>query len=424
MRRPSLRQEQGSALITAMAVLAILIMVAMPVLDMVDRTHKRTTTERVREVSYNVAEATMGAQTRALTVSWPHIAARALPAQCLRTSTSLRCPQAGMLAQDFANSDFDAASTWTVEVRDNVGSAANFYDRVALNATTCGGVTPCTWDSNGDGVLWVRSQATIRKRTRILVAQVRQQIVRIPIPRAAVVAGYVTTTNNGRKVIIDSKGCQAKHKPSNTCNSIQPAPVVVRCTTTTPSTSGDACLGYRSDQVAPNLFSMEPDAANLLTPAQLEQVRLFAIQAGTYRTSCPVNPADMQGEIVFVEPPTPTSPPLNCTFGAGGVANSVAAPGIFIINRGTITIGGDFTYYGVVYAANNLASPADTGILVRVSGGAYIQGGVFVDGPGGLVAGSTGLNISFDESAYDNLKGVSGNASHVQNSFRELPGRK
>jgi hypothetical protein len=431
----SLREESGSALVTAMAVLAIMIMLGVPLLDMIDRTQKRTTTERVRETSYNLAEAALSAQTRSLTTTWPHIPSRALPARCIRASTNARCPRGDILAQDFASTDFDVNTSWIIEVRDNVGAASAYYNQATLAATPCtaGGAAPCTWDSNADGVLWVRSQSTIRGRTRSLVAQVRQQIVRIPLPRTVITAGRMTTTNNGNKTIVDGKGCQAKSKPAATCNSVQPAPVVVRCSTATPAQPGDPCLGYRSAQVAPNLYicsaapataaCQDPVPPNVLSPAQLEQVRSFALQAGTYRNSCPTTAADFNVPVLFVEP-LPGSPSLTCNFGANGTANTVAAPGIFVLNRGTITFSGGFNYYGVIIATNNLTPPADSGNIVTLTGGSYIQGGVFVDGNGGVVAGSSGLNVSFDENAFGNLKGVSGNASIVQNSFRELPGRQ
>jgi Tfp pilus assembly protein PilX len=431
-RRTSLRDDRGSALVTAMAVLAIMIMLGIPLLDLIDNTQKRTTTERVRETSYNVAESAMLAQTRSLTSSWPHVAGRALPAQCTRTTTNARCPNGNVLAQDFAGTDFDANTAYALEVRDNLGTAAAYYSRAVVNATACGGTAPCTWDSNGDGVLWIRSTSSIRGRTRSIVSQVRQQILRIPLPRTVVQAGRLNTTNNGNKVIVDGKGCQAKSKPSATCNSVQPAPVVVRCSTTTPGTSGDPCLGYRSDQVSPNLFlcsavsppsasCQEPAPPNVLTPSQVEQVRTFAIQAGTYRNTCPTTVAEMSGPTVFVEPAA-GAPPLNCSFGANGTANSAAAPGIFVINRGTLSLGGTFNYYGVIIATNNLTPPADSGNLVTLQGNAYVQGGIFADGKGGVSVGSSGLNISFDYNGFGNLKGVSGNASLVQNSFRELPG--
>jgi hypothetical protein len=302
-------------------------------------------------------------------------------------------------------------------VRDNIGAAASYYNRATLETTGCG-MTPCRWDSNGDGVRWVRSSATIRGRTRSIVSLVRQQVVRLPIPRTTITAGRVTTTNQGRKVIIDTRGCKVKTNPSPTCNTTQPAPVVVRCT------SGTGCLDYRAEQIAPNVVSQDAAAPNLLTPAQLDMVRTFAIQAGTYRNSCPVNPADMAGQIVFIEPPSAAAAALNCTFGSNGTTNSASAPGIVVINRGSLAITGDYSYYGVIYAANNLpatGNPNSSSTLVAITGGAYIQGGIFVDGMGGVSVGSSGLNVSFDENAYGNLKGVSGNAALVQSTYRELP---
>ena len=419
--RSHLREEGGGALVTAVVVVSIMLMLGLPLLDMIDSTQRRTTTERVGDTAYNVAEAGLTAQTLLLTANWPHTAAVAMPAQCVRASTSPLCPQSAVLARDFLASDFDAKSDWAIEVRDNAGASATYYNREQLATTACGGVAPCTWDSNADGVVWVRSQATIRARVRTVVAQVRQQVVRIAIPRTVVTAGRLTTTNTGRKTLVDGKGCLAKTKPSNVCNSTQPAPVVVRCTTSTPAVTGDPCLGYRPEQVAPNLYVQAPATPSLLTPAQLVQVRSFAVQAGTYRNACPATPADMAGAVVFIEPQATGMPPLNCVMTGNGVVNSAAAPGMVIVNRGTLTLGGNLDFYGVVHMVNGLASPGDAADLLTLSGNAYIQGGVFVDGRGGVAAGSSGLNLSFDENAFGGLKGFSGHASTVQNSFRELP---
>jgi Tfp pilus assembly protein PilX len=415
------RDEGGSALVTAVVVIALMTMMGIPLLDMIDSTQRRTTSERVSDTAYNVAEAGLTAQSLVLTAAWPHTAGRALPLQCVRASTSGLCPQAASLAKDFMSTDFDAKSDWGVEVRDNTGTSAAYYDRAALAATSCGVPGPCTWDSNGDGIMWVRAKATVRGRSRTLVAQVRQQIVRFPIPRNVVTAGRLTTTNNGRKTLVDGKGCLAKSKPTATCNNVQPAPVVVRCQTTTPAVASDLCLGYVPEQVSPNLYLQDPGAANLLSSTELDQVRAAAIQAGTYRNTCPATVADVTGSVVFLEPAGPTSPPLICVFGANGVANSAAAPGMLIVNHGSVSFSGTFDFYGIVYLANHLAPPADAGNLLAHSGNAYIQGGVFVDGNGGVAVGSSGLNLSFDENAFGGLKGINGNASTVQNSFRELP---
>ena len=212
----------------------------------------------------------------------------------------------------------------------------------------------------------------------------------------------------------------AKSKPADICNGSQPAPIVVRCQTETPATPTDSCLGYRAGQVAPNLYTQDPAASSLLTPAQIVQVRTLAIQLGTYRNACPATLAEMTGLVMFFEPAAGAAP-LNCSFRSNGVANSAAAPGVLVVNRGTISIGGTLDYYGLIYMANNLPAPANAWALLTLTGDAYVQGGIFLDGLGAVVAGSSGLNLSFDENAFGSLKGVSGNASTVQNSFRELP---
>ena len=416
----SVRREEGSALVLSMVVLAMMAVLAMPLLDMIDSTQRRTTTERVADTAYSVAEAGLTAQTLVLTVHWPHSMARGMPATCARASTVPQCPQASVLTQDFLASDFDAGSDWAIQVRDNTGATPTFYDRPALDATACGAPAPCTWDSNGDGVLWVRAQASIRGRVRTLVQQVRQQIVRLPVPRGVITSGWLTTTNSGLKTIVDGKGCLARSRPTDVCDGSQPAPVIVRCQTATPATTADKCLGYRPEQVAPNLYVQDPAVPSLLTPAQLDQVRTLAIQLGAYRNSCPETAAHLSGPVVFVEP-VPGGAPLHCSFRANGVANSAVAPGVLVFNRATISISGTFEYYGLIYMANNLPVPASAGALLSLTGNAYVQGGVFVDGTGGVVAGSSGLNLAFDENALGSLKGVSGNASAVPNSFRELP---
>jgi hypothetical protein len=89
-----------------------------------------------------------------------------------------------------------------------------------------------------------------------------------------------------------------------------------------------------------------------------------------------------------------------------------------------VSFGSNGIFYGIVYAANlgNL-----TGAVVTIGGTATVQGAVIVDGPGGVVAGSSGdsgsgaANIVYDDRSFDNVKGNMG-AGIVQNSWRTLPG--
>jgi Tfp pilus assembly protein PilX len=411
MRRLT-RAQDGWAMVLAILVMVAVLSMGLAALALVDGTQKRSGEERVGETSFNLAEAAMTNQTLLLSNRWPSSSATAYPSSCTRTSTATGCPDATTLVAGFSNTDVNTASTWTVTVRDDLGSAASYYSRSVLDSTTCagGGAAPCSWDSNRNGTLWVRAQATVNGKTRTLVALVKLQTIRLSLPRNAITAGHFSTNNNGLKTIVDEKGCQAKSRPSQNCNATQPAPIAVRCTTATPGVSGDSCLGYRSVQVAPNNYIMGY-GGNVLTPTQLSQMKSYAQQQGTYYTACPTA-AQLAGSMVYVDG-------ASCSY-TGGTYNSSSAPGVLVVDRGTLTLGGSSTYYGLIYMANNLVPPADAGNILVLTGTAYVQGAVFVEGNGGVLAGASGLNIAFDEAALGNVLGLSGNAGIAQNSFREL----
>src|SRR5205085_9369683 len=92
------------------------------------------------------------------------------PTSCSRGDTVARCPDSASLAAAFQGNDFSPSMALTVTVRDNLAPAATYYDRATLDGACCpaatGTMTPCSWDSNGDGALWVRAQATVGSETR------------------------------------------------------------------------------------------------------------------------------------------------------------------------------------------------------------------------------------------------------------------
>jgi len=108
--------------------------------------------------------------------------------------------------------------------------------------------------------------------------------------------------------------------------------------------------------------------------------------------------------------------------GASRCCNTPAKPGVLIVKSGTLSLGGNIEFYGLVYMPNlsNLSTA-----VVQTQGNAGIIGGVVVDGPGGISAGSNGAsganndNILFDPHAFDNVM-TAGTAGVVQNTWREL----
>jgi Tfp pilus assembly protein PilX len=226
------RSQDGSALIIAILVLAMMLTLGLPALAYVDGQQQASGDQRSGDSAFNLAEGVLETQVYLLSRNWPASQATARPATCAGTTAVAGCPDPAQITASFTSPDWATGASWTTTIRDNSGAAANFYS----DAITAG---QPSWDANGDGRVWTRSQATARGRTRTLVALVQVQTVDLSLvfPHNVITAGWFQTTNNGRKVIIDTKGSSA-----------QPSPVAVRCTT-----RDSSCLGYepQKGQIAP-----------------------------------------------------------------------------------------------------------------------------------------------------------------------------
>ncbi|HYH59816.1 MAG TPA: hypothetical protein VD790_11465 [Thermoleophilaceae bacterium] len=380
--RARLRQEDGWGLVSSVLVLGILISLTLPLLSLVDAQQTQSAHERKSESSFNLAEAALDASVFVLGKAWPGAASGAYPASCTSASTSLNCPSASLLARTFSGGDYTNRA-WSVQVRDDTGT--EYYDPAVVPSLP-------SWDANDNGKMWVRADARATDGERSVVLLVKRIESTIQFPRNAVTAGWFQSTNNGNKVIVDTKG-----------NAAQPAPVAVRCPGQSPH-----CLEYRPGQISPDTTTTEYPGETIVTPETLETFRAQAKALGTYYASgCP---SSITGEMVFVESG-------DCSYAGGGKANSATAPGTLVIASGTLYLGGNVTFYGLVYGANLQGS---TGEVVRTQGSATIVGAVAVDGDGGLSAGSSKLNVVYAEGVFGSLTAFSG-AAPVQGSWRELP---
>jgi hypothetical protein len=285
-------------------------------------------------------------------------------------------------------------------VRDNGGGATSYYDPAVVPSQPA-------YDANADGSLWVRSEGTARCRTRTTVALVRLSRVPLPFPRNVITANWVQLRNVGRKVLIDTRGSYAA----------QPAGVVARCAGVSPS----PCIRYdASTNYDPSKGQISPDtsqvnsggSATTMTSEQLEGLKLQAktsVPSTYYKAgTCPPN---LTGKLIVVEDMT------GCPQYSGG--NSASAPGVLVFLRGALSFGGNAVFYGIVYAANQ-GSPASSGAVVTLNGTSAIQGSVAVDGPGGVIVGSSRNNIVFDPRAFSLLQTLA-NATMVPNTWRQLP---
>jgi Tfp pilus assembly protein PilX len=401
--------EEGWALLTAVMLMGIMATFALGTSAMVDNQQRQSAAGRERETAFNLAEAALNAQIYALTTHWPGRggatnSAVAYPASCTPASTDSRCPNPATLSALFNSADTASGSTWTAMVRDNSGAAgaATFWSESMVNAAP-------RYDANGDGRVWVRSNAVARGHGRTMVALVRTEQQQEVLPHNSVLAGRMGISNSGRKRIIDTKGSGAST-----------GPVRVRCTPQAGETM--ACLGHAlgsggsaltsltsllNQQIYPNV-STTGDSGGAAVPADaLERLRQAAISDGTYYTFCPASPA---GAIVWIDTPN------TCSYTGNAVYNTAAQPGVLIMGQGTLVIAGTVVFHGLIYHANQAAA---SGWLVQLGGNAVVDGGVIVDGSAGVLAGSSKDNIVFDDTAFQAVR-TYGTAGVIQNTWREL----
>lgn len=401
------RSEEGWALVIAITLMTIMLAVALSAFAYVDAQQTQSAVGRHRDTAFNVGEAAMNAQIFALQNDWPGVsqsapADRFDPCDQGSSPTNAHCPNPATLAALFTSPDTTPTTVWTTSVRDNVGSAKTFYSD-ALTASAPG------YDSNGDGKLWVRAQATAKGRTRALVALVAAQKQVEDIPRAVLISGRLTLANNGRKVLIDAQG-------GSPVNGL----VAVRCI---PSLSDvTPCLGHNlggggltdlnrllDAQIRPNITQTGYASGDAMDSDARARLMATAIADGTYHTSCP--PFEkLTGQVVYIDTAS------TCSYTANGQVNADGRPGMILMARGTISFSGTADIWGLIYHSNESDS---TATAVRLSGNAVVHGGVIVDGDATTVVGQSKLNITLDTRAF-NAPQSYGQAGIVQNTWREI----
>lgn len=396
--RARLSEERGNVLVISVTLLALMLGLGSATLATVDTQTDVVREERNHESTFNLAEGVLNAQTFVLARLGTGSATTQFPTYCTPASTEALCPDDDQIRRSYdqaVQGDYTGA-TWTTQVRDN--PSGTFYNEATVGAAA-------RYDANGDQQLWVRAHAEARGRQRDIVALVSVEFRPIDFPRFALAGGWFKTTNNGRKVIVDATGSLG---------------VGVRCSAPPPSAN---CLDYQ-----PSKGQLEPAGAYQLnypsTPGVLaDELRALEDHAranGTYYASCPSNP---NGQVVVVESG-------NCSYnnsapaapGASKCCNTAAKPGLLIMKCGSLSFGGNIEFYGLVYVPNvsSNGSWCSSGAVVTTQGTSLIKGGVIVDGPGGVLSGSSGMNIQFNPNAFDNIR-TAGTAGVVQNTWREVP---
>ena len=415
--------EHGNALVTALLLMMVMLTVGLAALAQVDTQQEQSGVERIRETTFNLGEGVLNAQIFALSQRWPGPGAGAgTPAaapyvfgSCTQASDPLtqpNCPRAETIRGLFTSPDTEASTTWRTEVRDNdrnpcpslTPSPSTFY-----SDASSAGQPP--FDCNGDGRLWARAQATIRGRTRAIVALVQAERETFPMPRSVLLAGSLEIGNSGNKGIIDAQADTALSSE-----------ILLRCTPTVTT----VCAGHQGlletlwsegdqNKLITQLNGTKPQtgytAAPALSAEALARLKQTAITNGTYFETCPPNESALAGGVVYVE----ICPGVNYTSNA--VINSPESPGVLIIADGSMKFAGRSVFHGLIYHMNTSKSE---NVLVELSGNnGGVSGGVYVEGKGRFkINGSAFLTV--DGRAFNAVRAY-GSAGIIQHTWREIP---
>ena len=395
--------EEGWAMVVAVMVTALMVSLGLATAVVIDSQTQGSARERLDESNFNLAQGALDSQMAILTAKWPGGSISAYPSSCTAASVSALCPDPTMLRLSYNSVDYGSAPSWTVQVRDN--TTGDFY-------SDSGTASALHYDSNVDDKVWVRATATVKKHIRAVVGLVQIDQQTEQLPHSTLVAGSLSISNNGNKALICTK--LPDNPTSNSCDpssSSQVGPIQVRCTTYTSS-----CLDIRtpidnSPQISLYNVQLGYATQQSLSPDALNRLRARAQADGTYYSG--VCPPSMQGPqagmVVFVDSAG------NCPYTANSTYNSLTAPGVFILNNTTLDLRGNSTFFGVIYAANPPASVT----TVNLGGNTSVIGGINVDGNGTLVAGSSHVNLVFDDFAFSKVTSY-GTACLVQNKWCEF----
>lgn len=396
------RDERGSALVISIVAMSLMLMLGLATIALTDQQTRQSGVERVRESSFNLAEGALQQQSFLLGgKGWPRLAADALPPECTLSSsptvtTNRRCPTPSSLvtatgAGSFNELDYQGGAVWTTKVRDN--SAVN--NQVYTSAIDS--PTVPRYDANADGFIWVKSSATLKGKTRTIVALLKRDPIPIFLPKAVLVSGALEIGQGGQPGVITT---DATTKP------------VLRC----PAYGGD-CADYdpatdkKPSQIVPDAVDYNPSLGNRIPDSTLQQL----IDTATTYTSCPAE-AQLSGVVVIDVPDTTA-----CSYQSNAVINSPSSPGIVIMKRGTLELRGTAQFYGMLLHLNlegRDASVSGTEQCIKITGTNNIYGGIVIEGKcGTYINGNARLNFSPNNLNFS----VTGVAGLVQNTWRELP---
>jgi Tfp pilus assembly protein PilX len=402
VRRLKLNGEAGSAVVTSIMVMAMIVTLGLASYAYVDTQSKMSGNERNRESTFNYGEGVLNSEAFVASSNWPGSSATSALPDCSFNGTSVssssgdvtKCPTAASLSAAFTSADYARGVTWTAKVRDNVGTTAcksgtggntcgYYYSDSAVNQASV-----ARYDANGDGMLWIRSRTTVGTSSRTQVALVQVQKQSLNMPHSVLTANSVTS-NYSPKLKVFPGGSS----------------VMLRCPSAQAGNPQGCVNTKRPDQIPAGSLKAT-GGSPALKAADLELLRQRAKSEGKWYASCPSSPP---GPLVFIESGFCGQSSLPPT--------SAANPGLYVLVDGTLNIGGSGDYWGLIYLVNK---SGHTGNVFDSNGNHKWNGAINIDGPGNANLGtSSNTSLNFDDNVFNGLFGYA-NAGIVRPSYREI----
>lgn len=422
--------------VTAVLVMAIMIPIGLALLAIVDTQARDSGLERTRDRAFNLADSALNSAAFSLgRGAWP-AAAGSAPSNTGATGSSMTCGLASYGAtlgaatnagsatarlQPNLNASYDDSSytgaTWQINVCDNdlSGGGPTIWREDLLTSSL-------NFDQNADEFVWVRSEARVDGRRRVLAALVRVEETPAFSSKYGLITGRVNAvlTNTAGAVL---NGGLVGNLVSGLLGSdplVGPDPTdattgvtAVRCGALDGCLAG--AIGGLSSSVAPLstligggklVQTTSPTATSVATIGQLKQQAInsgtyVATNAGSATTTSPPDcaiPAAANADTVVYIDQVGTTGTAGTSLGPGdqycvlNVAENKTYKAL-VIGSGRVVLRGDNstaagtvnTFRGLLYALNSQrASLGDAALpgreVVRIDRGARVVGGVAADG--------------------------------------------
>ncbi|MEA2219609.1 MAG: hypothetical protein QOJ35_2235 [Solirubrobacteraceae bacterium] len=436
LTRVGFRSQDGSALITALMVMMIILPMGLALLSIVDTQAHDSGKERSRDRAFNLADSALSSGAFALNrYAWPATAASApnntgtaagaicgtVPYGATLGATTFAGSTTARL-QPNLNASYDdpayAGATWQLNACDD--DPSNPGPTVWKDALL---TSKMNYDANANQLVWLRAEAHVDGRKRVLAALVRVNQSPALASKFGLVTGRINAdiTNSVGAVL----GGPLLSQVSSDLLGAHPLVAADPLHVTTPPSSGilavrcgalDGCLtgaiGGAAALSAVNTLvtggklvqSTSPTAASAASIAQLKQQAMITNTyvgtpvAGSASSSsppaCPIPAGANANTIVYIEQVGVGTP--GSTVGGPGdqfcVLDVSANPSFkaLIIGSGRVVLRGNNTaaggtFTGVVYALNEQrATLGDAALptreVIRIDRGAHVRGGVAADG--------------------------------------------